>query len=94
MQAAQDAAEIPLLVREHTDRVVHGVDAGVEDGVQVEAAADDDPEQVKAHRAEVAQRVVLAAEGCIERLFNAQENALGAVAQCCVEVHVAGPLKR
>ena len=46
MQAAQDAAEVPLLLREVADRAVDGVDAGVEHGIQIEARADDDPEQI------------------------------------------------
>jgi hypothetical protein len=47
MQAAQDAAEVPLLVGEVADRVVDGVDAGIENGVQIETAADDDPQQIE-----------------------------------------------
>ena len=57
MEAAHDAAQPPLLVREVLDRRVGLVDAGLEEDVEVEPAADDDPEQEVGDRAEVVERI-------------------------------------
>jgi hypothetical protein len=46
---------------------------GVEHGIEVESGADDDPEQEQSQCAEVAQRIVCAAEKQIERLLAAQK---------------------
>lgn len=52
----------PLFAGDRADRFMDLGDPGVDHDVQVDAAADDDPEQEQAERAEVAQRIVPAAE--------------------------------
>jgi hypothetical protein len=66
VQAAQHAAEVPLFAREPVDRAVDAFDAGVEYGVKIEAGGDQDPEAEQAQRAEMAQRIVGAAECRVE----------------------------
>ena len=91
VQAAQHAAEIPLLLREPADRAVDTLDAGIEYGIEVQAAGDQDPEEEEAQRAEVAQRIVGAAEKGIEQVFAAFEHGMRAAAQCCMQAHVGSP---
>jgi hypothetical protein len=86
VQAAQHAAEIPLLLRQPADRAVDTLDAGVEHRVEVEAAGDQDPEEEQAQRAEVAQRIVGAAEERIEKVFAAFEDGQ---ARCRAGLHAS-----
>jgi hypothetical protein len=73
MQAAHDAGQVPLVVRDVFHRCVGIRDAGIEEDVQVDAGSADDPEEVPAQRAEPGERIVLLAECKVEQRFGAAE---------------------
>ena len=54
MQAAQGAAEVPLFVGKIADRRVDLLNARVQNGIEVESGADDDPQQEQSQCPEVA----------------------------------------
>ena len=76
MDASQDAAEIPLVVRQVFDGGGGFGDAGLEEHIQVQPARDDDPEQEVRDRAEVVERIVRFAERVVEHGLDAQEQPL------------------
>jgi hypothetical protein len=47
MQAAHHAAQIPLFPGQPADRVVDAFNAGIEHGVEIETAGDQDPEEIQ-----------------------------------------------
>ena len=76
MDRAQHAAGVALAVGERLHRVVGAGDAGLEEGIQVQAARDHQPHQVVGDRAEVVERVVALAEGEVEQGLHLQEKPL------------------
>ncbi len=88
MQAAQHAAEVPLLLRQIADRAVYAFDAGIQHGVEIEARGDENPEEEQTQGAEMAQGIVGAAEDPIEEYLDAFEKNLRVAAQDCVQAHV------
>jgi len=75
VHAAHHAAEPPLPVRQPFDRCVGGVDAGLVERIQVEAADGDRREHQAADRAQVVQRVGGVAEQAVEQPVGQQEEA-------------------
>ena len=73
VHAAQDAAEVPLAVGQRLHRGVRPGHAGIEEGVQVQPAAGDQPEQEEADRAELVERVDAVAERAVEQRLDAHE---------------------
>lgn len=82
MQAAHDAAEPPL-GGQPIDRHVCLCDAGLEEGIQVQPCAGDDPEQEERDLAEVVERIEPVAEGGVERRLHAQEHPPPGTLESC-----------
>jgi hypothetical protein len=76
MEAAHHPAQPPLLARQALDRRVGLVDAGPEEDVKVEPAADDHPQQEVGDRAEVVERIELVAEHPVEQALDGEEQRL------------------
>ncbi|MBI2977295.1 MAG: hypothetical protein HYY38_00325 [Rhodospirillales bacterium] len=73
MQAAQDAAQPPLLVRQVLDRVEGIGDSGVEEDVKIDATDHDHPEIEVAERAQVIHRIPATAEGPVKPALEPHE---------------------
>ncbi len=73
MQAAHDAAQVPLVDGELLQRVVGVGHAGVEEDVDVDAADGNDPEQEPAQRTELHQRIQTRPEELLADLLQPQE---------------------
>ncbi|MFO1300755.1 MAG: hypothetical protein U1F17_10295 [Burkholderiaceae bacterium] len=80
VQAAHHAARPPLAVRQRLDRRVRAVHAGVVEDVQVAAGQRDQPEQVEAQAAQLAQRIVGLAADPVEPVLERTPGARGASA--------------
>ena len=81
VQAAHDAAGVPLNVAYIFKRRIRLIDAGVEKDVKVDAADDDNPVEEPAQCAEVAERVPRRGEGAVEYLVCALKGRFGSAAQ-------------
>jgi hypothetical protein len=73
VDAAQDAAGPPLVVRDPLDRVVGVMDAGIGKDVEVETGSDEQPELPEADRSQMVEGVELVAEGHVEDVLDAHE---------------------
>ncbi len=76
VHAAQDAAQPPLRGAQLDHRVVGVDDAGLEEHVEVQAAAPHHPEQEEGDGAQVIEGIDAVAERGIEHAFDAQEEPL------------------
>jgi hypothetical protein len=76
MQAAHDAAQIPLPVADTLHRIVSVFHAGIVKGVDIKAADYDDPEHPVGDRAQIIKRIQCRSKNPIEPAFQTQENAL------------------
>ena len=74
MQAAHDAAEIPLLMRDGLDRFVSIFYAGVVKGVDVDAADDNHPEKIKPQRPQIIEGIEVVTENFIQCAFKPQQH--------------------
>ncbi len=82
VNAAQDAAEVPLVLGQRLHRAVGAADTGVKERIQVQAAAGDDPEQEKGDRTQVVERIQAIAKGAVEEGFNQHEQSAQRALQC------------
>jgi hypothetical protein len=76
MQAAHDAAQIPLPVGDTLHRVVRVLHAGIVKSIDIKAADHDDPEHPVCDCAQIIKRIQCRSENSIEPAFQTQENAL------------------
>ena len=76
VKAAHDAAQPPLFMRQVLDRIVSLVNAGLEEDVEIEAARDDDPQQVIRDGAEVVERVQRVTEHLVEDALGSEKSGL------------------
>ncbi|MCG3200159.1 MAG: hypothetical protein NFCOHLIN_00001 [Gammaproteobacteria bacterium] len=73
VHAAEDAAGVTLGMRQRLHRAVSPFDARVEEGIEVQPGAGDDPEQIERQRAQVIQGIELVAEGAVEHRLGMHE---------------------
>ena len=73
MQAAHDAAEIPLFIRQVFDRFEGAGDAGAKEDQQPDAADEDDPAKENRQRSEVVKRRFVRPERSRERSLQESE---------------------
>src|ERR1039458_6022254 len=71
VQAAQHAAEVPLLAREPVYGAINARDRGVENGVKIQSSDGDNPEEQETECPEMAPRVERSAEYHIETVLDA-----------------------
>ena len=76
MQAAHDAAQIPLPVGYPLHRIVSIFHTGIVKGINIETADYDDPEHPVGDRAQIIKRIQCGSKNAIESAFQTQENAL------------------
>ena len=93
MEAAQDSAQPPLVVRQVLERIVGLVDAGLEEDVEVEAARDDHPQQVVGDGAEVIERIERVAEDLVEQALGGEERLLAGALDELQHVLFAGAIR-
>jgi hypothetical protein len=74
MQAAHDAAGVPLNVGQVFQRLIGLVDASVEKNVEIDATDDGDPVEEPAERAQLVHGIPGRAEGTVEAIFDALES--------------------
>jgi len=73
MQAAHDAAEVPLLAGQILDRAVGFGRPGIEEDVEIDAGDRDDPVVEEAKGTKVIERVPLRAEDVVEQALEPLE---------------------